>query len=403
MDPTLAKILWASFLGVAVGAAIGVLVAAAGKRRESQARSANLQAFRYILEGDPDAAIEALAISGPDPASAIATGVALGAHFRRRGDWSRAIRIHQALLRSPGLGPEWRRALTLELGLDFRGAGMYSQAVEVLEGLVARDPDHREALLLLRQMSEDSGDWERALAYHEAWERIAGPSPSVHCHLLVALARVRMREGDIEAVGPLLERARSRHPHSLDLRLAEAELLAEKGEVEATLRCAAAIVEEKPALVFQVLRLVERAAPERVLPFLKERLARLGDHRFLRLALARRYREEGEHGRAAELLGRLLEETPGWTEARQTLGRIILEGGDTEELRTHLGSILMDTGRARRLFACKLCGVELAEFWFRCPSCSVWDSVDEAAIGEPDVISRPHDADRPTLPRVEAG
>lgn len=403
MDPVLAKVLWASFLGVAVGAALGVLFAAAGKRRESEARSAYLHSFRYILEGDPDAAIEALAISGSGRPSAIATGVALGAHFRKRGDWSRAIRIHEALLRSPALSPAWKRTVELELGLDFRGAGMLSQAVEVLEGLVAREPGHREALLLLRQMSEESGDWEKALSYHEAWERVAGPSPSVHCHLLAALARARMRAGELESVGPLLDRARACQPTSLDLRLAEAEFAAEKGEIEAAYRHAASIVEEKPALVFQTLRILERAAPERIVPFLEERLARLGEDRFLRLALARRYREEGDRDRAAELLGRLLEEAPDWTEARQALGRIILEGGDTEELRTHLGSILLDTGRARRLFACKLCEVELAEFWFRCPRCFVWDSIDEAAISDADVISRPHDSDRPTLPRVEAG
>src|SRR5690606_8820257 len=130
-DPVVAKVLWASFLGVAVGAALGVLYAAAGKRRDSEARTAYLDSFRYVLEGDPDAALEALALSDARHPSAIATAVALGTLFRKRGEWGRAIRIHESLLRSPHLGPEWKATVALELGMDFRGAGMVSQATEV--------------------------------------------------------------------------------------------------------------------------------------------------------------------------------------------------------------------------------------------------------------------------------
>lgn len=394
MDPVLAKILWASFLGVAVGAALGVLFAAAGKRRDTEARTAYLRSFRYVLEGDPDAAIEALALSGSSGSSAIATGVALGALFRKRGDWSRAIRIHEALLRSPSLSPAWKKTLALELGMDFRGAGMVSQAVEVLEGLVARDPSHQEALLLLRQMSEESGEWEKALDYHEAWERVAGPSPSVRCHLLVARARAMLREGRTEGLEPILARARACEPNSLDLRLLEAEIAAARGEGEKALALTASLVDERPALVFRALPIVEEVAHAEVVDFLEARVERAPRDRFLLLALGKRHMEEGRRDQAAELLWRLLDEAPSLIEARQALGRILLEGGDTQTLRTHFGSLLLDAGRGRRLFSCKRCEVELAEFWFRCPRCSAWDTIDEAARTEQNVVSRPHEAER---------
>lgn len=395
MDPVVAKILWASFLGVAVGAALGVLYAAAGKRRDSAARSAYLDSFRYVLEGDPDAALEALALSEARRPSGIATGVALGALFRKRGEWSRAIRIHESLLRSPSLGPAWRETVTMELGLDFRGAGMHSRATEVLDELVAQNPRHQEALLLLRQMSEESEEWEKALGYHEAWEAVAGPSPSVRCHLLVSLARARLRREEAEGVEAIVQRARACDPASLDLRLLEAELTLARGEGEAGLEMAAAVVDQSPALIFHVLPLVEAAAPAAVIAFLETRLERAPASRFLRLALARKLHAAGQGERAVSILRRLLEEFPGWTEARQTLGQILLDGGDTEAIRTHLGSLLLDTGRGRRLFACKRCEVELGEFWFRCPRCFAWDTIDEAANFDPNVISRPHAINRP--------
>lgn len=394
MDPVVAKILWASFLGVAVGAALGVLYAAAGKRRDSEARTAYLNSFRYVLEGDPDAALEALALSDARRPSAIATGVALGALFRKRGEWSRAIRIHESLLRSPSLSPAWKATVALELGMDFRGAGMFSQATEVLEDLVARNPGHQEALLILRQMCEESGEWEKALGYHEGWEAVAGSSPSVRCHLLVSLARARLQKGEAESIPPLLDRARSCDPDSLHLRLLEAELALAREEEEAVWNHAAAVVDQKPALVFHLLPLVERAGPEKGIAFLEARLARAPENRFLRLALARRLQGAGQGDRAGPILWGLLEEVPEWTEVRQALGRILLEGGDAEALRTHLGSLLLDAGKGRRFFSCKRCEVELGEFWFRCPRCFAWDTIDEAAISAPFVVSRPHVTNR---------
>lgn len=396
MDPVVAKVLWASFLGVAVGAALGVLYAAAGKRRDSEARTAYLDSFRYVLEGDPDAALEALALSDARHPSAIATAVALGTLFRKRGEWGRAIRIHESLLRSPHLGPEWKATVALELGMDFRGAGMVSQATEVLEGLVARNPGHQEALLILRQMCEESGEWEKALGYHESWEAVAGSSPSVRCHLLVSLARAKLHAGEMEVVPSLLERARVCDPHSIHLRLLEAELALARGERAEVWRHAAAIVDIKPALVFHVLPLVERASPGQGIAFLEERLGRAPANRFLRLALVRRLQEEGQGDRAASILRKLLEEVPEWMEARQALGRILLEGGDAEALRTHLGSLLLDAGKGRRFFSCRRCEVELGEFFFRCPRCFAWDSIDEAAISPPNVVSRPHVTNGPT-------
>lgn len=403
MDPVLAQIFWAAFLGVAVGAALGVLFAAAGKRRDSEARTAYLHSFRYILEGDPDAAIEALALSESSRSSGIATGVALGALFRKRGDWSRAIRIHETLLRSPSLSPAWRKTLALELGLDFRGAGMVSQAVEVLEGLVARDPSHQEALLLLRQMSEESGEWERALDYHEAWERVAGPSPSVRCHLLASLARAKLREGELDGIPPILERARACDPNSLGLLLVEAELASAQGDSSTVLGLAASIVEKRPALVFRLLPLVEEATSDRGLSFLQERLRKAPQDRFLLLALGRCHLEAGRRDQAAEIYWRLLDDHPGLMEARQALGRILLEGGDTQPLRTHFASLLLDAGRGKRLFSCKRCQVELAEYWFRCPRCFAWDTIDEAAISGPDVVSRPQPAERPAQAKSNSG
>lgn len=396
MDPTLAKILWASFLGMAVGAAAGVLIAAVGKRRESDAQDAYLSSFRYILEGDPDAAIEALALSDAGGRSTVATGVALGVMFRKKGDWSRAIRIHEALLRSASLSPPWKAIVALELGLDFRGAGMVSQATEVFERLLAQDPGNREALLQLRQMSEESGDWTAALAHHDAWERVAGESPSIRAHLLASLACAHLEAGRLEEAEEAIHLARGVAPANPHLLVAEAALASARGDRERAVEILSALLDARPELILHVLPLLQGAAPDGGRRFIEERLPRRPGDRFLRLALARVHRAQGRDLEAVAELKRLLAEDPGWTAAHQELGRLLLQECGAEELRPQLGSILLEAGRSRRPFACKRCQVELTEFRFRCPRCFHWDSIDEhrgaddeGAIPPPFVVSRP--------------
>lgn len=396
MDPALAKILWASFLGVAVGAAAGVLIAAMGKRREAGVRDAYLSSFRYILEGDPDAAIEALALAEGGGASTIATGVALGVMFRKKGDWSRAIRIHEALLRSPSLPAIWKKLVALELGLDFRGAGMVSQATEVFERLLAQDPGNREALLQLRQMSEESGDWAKALEIHAAWEGEAGASQTIRAHLLASLAQEHLEGGRLDEAAAALEAAREAAPACLHVRVAEAELAHALGEAQRVVAIASSIVDGKPGLLFHVLPLVQGVEADGGRRFLEERLLQAPGDRFLRLGLARVHRAQGRTLEAIAELKGLLGEDPGWAAAHQDLGRILLEVGGAEELRTHLGSILLESSRSRRPFSCKRCLVELTEYRFRCPRCFHWDSIDaqrgrdeEGAIPPPFVVSRP--------------
>src|SRR5690606_28368556 len=139
------------------------------------------------------------------------------------------------------------------------------------------------------------------------------------CHLLVSLARARLQKGEAESIPPLLDRARSCDPDSLHLRLPEAELALAREEEEAVWNHAAAVVDQKPALVFHLLPLVERAGPEKGIAFLEARLARAPENRFLRLALARRLQGAGQGDRAGPILWGLLEEVPEWTEVRQAL------------------------------------------------------------------------------------
>ncbi len=76
------------------------------KTRKSCSESARanfVKGFRYLLNEEPDRAVEVFTSSGDINEEGLETQIAIGGLFRRRGEVDRAIRMHQNLLDRPGI------------------------------------------------------------------------------------------------------------------------------------------------------------------------------------------------------------------------------------------------------------------------------------------------------------
>ena len=91
--------------------------------------------LNFLLNEQPDKAIEAfIEVVKVDPET-IELHFALGSLFRRRGEYDRAIRMHQNLLERPGLAAEQKVIALAELGQDYLKAGILDRAEEVFKKL----------------------------------------------------------------------------------------------------------------------------------------------------------------------------------------------------------------------------------------------------------------------------
>src|ERR1044071_1311407 len=119
--------------------------------------------LNFLLNEQPDKAIEAfIEVVKVDPA-AIEPPFRLGSLFRRRGEYDRAIRMHQNLLERVGLGDEQKLNALLELGQDYLKAGILDRAEEVFKKL--QPTRHAGAARRhLLEIYELEKDWTRALA-----------------------------------------------------------------------------------------------------------------------------------------------------------------------------------------------------------------------------------------------
>lgn len=365
---------------VSVGTLIALLLVLSRKERtEGQAR-AFLAGFTYVLSDDPDAAIAELSRAVRLDSEALETYFALGALFRRKGDLERAVRLHTNIILRPGLAPEVKRRALVALASDYRKSGLKEKALETLEKLLSEAPEHREAVLIARQLHEDAGRWEEALALQLRLGERDRAADGVLAHLCAEASRAAGPGARQEAL-ELAERAVALAPGNANAQLALGEVtlgMGERGRAgEALLRAFSLEPAIAPRRVDALLEAVGAAAAE---AFLAGRRSQAPGYS---LALALLYRRSERPDAALEELQQLTDRAPRYLEARRELGALLLARNSSAELRVEYAEILGTLGQPALGYRCGVCRQPLAEHAFRCPSCCCWDAVVARSEGDP--------------------
>ena len=140
-----------------------------------ESRALPLSYFRglnFLLNEQPDKAIESfIEVVKVDPQT-IDLHFALGSLFRRQGEIDRAIRMHQNLLDRPDLPADKRTMATYELAQDFHRAGLLDRAEELFTKLDGTPFEH-PALSHLISIYETEKDWAKAIAATRRMEELA--------------------------------------------------------------------------------------------------------------------------------------------------------------------------------------------------------------------------------------
>ena len=160
-------LLWLWLL-LPVAAASGWLVARREQTRQDDKTvfklpSAYFKGLNYLLNEQPDKAIEIFTQVLEVDSETVETHLALGNLFRRRGEVERAIRIHQNLIARPSLDKAQRSLALLELGQDYLKAGLFDRAEALFGQLVDQGVRRQDSLQRLVSIYERQNDWPQAI------------------------------------------------------------------------------------------------------------------------------------------------------------------------------------------------------------------------------------------------
>ncbi len=174
----------------------------------SRLSSTYFRGLNYLLNEQPDKAIELFLHIAELDKETFETQVALGHLFRRRGEVDRAIRLHQGLVQRNDLSDQQRVQALLALGEDYMKSGLLDRAETVFTDLTRIDERAPQALKHLIGIYQAERDWERAIENATRYEEVTGePMGKVVAQFECELADRHRANGDLDGARVAIARA----------------------------------------------------------------------------------------------------------------------------------------------------------------------------------------------------
>jgi len=378
--------LYLLFLLLPVAAWSGWLVGRHSSARRSGARVTELSSnyFRglnYLLNEQPDKAIEVFMKLAEFNRDTVETHLALGNLFRRRGEVDRAIRVHQHLVGRPNLSGEEKTVALLELGEDYMRAGLLDRAEALFDDLVAMNAHAPSALRHLIAIYQHERDWHKAIDHARRLEVMTGePQEPTIAQFYCELAEQSRVHGARAEARTYLDQAFASETACVRAHIIAGHLLAEEGDhagaVEAYEHAAQAdvdfVLEILPPLLDNYARSQQM---DRAETFLVDVIGRYQGISPV-LALMRLYAgREGERV-AVDFLTRQLRQRPS-VRGLMALIDATLDKTTGEARENFL--ILRDLTRklleGQAMYRCNRCGFGAKAHHWQCPSCKNWGTV----------------------------
>ena len=349
-----------------------------------RAPKAYFRGLNFLLNEQQDQAIDAFIEAVQNDPDTSELHFALGNLFRRRGEYERAVRVHQHLLSRGDLSGADRHRAQHALALDYLRAGLLDRAEEALLKLEGT-PFEPEARLALLANYERSRDWAHAAEVAKRLEHAdQGTFAGRLAHYLCEQSAALVAAHEPDKAQALLEQAIHDAPSAPRPRIDLASLLSQRGD---------------PASSLSVLEKIPGTAPA-ALPLIAGQLTQLAiasGRAATTLAMLKTHYEhtpsidvleaivclEMHQGEASALARnwylRHLEREPSLVAAAKWIAGEKLEH---EQFHPLVQRALDHAVKPLTRYRCAACGFEAKQHFWQCPGCQAWDSYPARRVEE---------------------
>ncbi|MEY3659207.1 MAG: hypothetical protein RLZZ169_32 [Pseudomonadota bacterium] len=342
--------------------------------------------LNYLLNDEPDDAIdifiEALEVSS----DTLATHLALGTLLRRRGKFDRSIALFEQILANPAFSSREQCDIKIQLVKSFIAAGLLDRAERLLEELTNSPPATREvALSLAISVFQKEKEWQKALAANVELLRIC--RPEVHpelqlqaSHFHCELADLAMKAGDLELARLELRKALQTCRHNVRIYLMQGQLEARAGVPREAVKALLKVGQFDPAFAHEAAEELhnnlQKSELDRSLPvILGDGAASPHDARQVMQEMASIARQQGNDEALAFLLAQL-RTRPSLTLLAQSLAMAAKRESKLQTAVLELCALLLQQHLQNSPhYLCGNCGFELKSLHWLCPGCSRWGMV----------------------------
>jgi lipopolysaccharide biosynthesis regulator YciM len=338
-------------------------------------RTNYLAGVNFLVNEQPDRALEAFLRAVELDGDTVETHFALGSLYRRRGEVDRAIRIHQNIISRGSLEPQQREQAKYALAQDYLRAGLLDRAEALLEELAAAGSHRMAAMRNLIRIYEVERDWPRAIALHDELSKVGRPSQeSAIAHYWCELADVARQEGRLDDAADFLRKSRGGRRRFPRGALVRADIAIQQGDAALASSLLKGVVEQDAGLIVEALpRLVKLARASGVDGdgLLAGAVSSKPDG-WAEFAFAAIVNDAVDFPSLEALVRRLFETDETIAGFIRALGRdpSSLDSRAVSELAAVLRRLAASTPRYR----CAECGFSSTGHFWQCPGCKTWDS-----------------------------
>ncbi|MGI9228791.1 MAG: lipopolysaccharide assembly protein LapB, partial [Gammaproteobacteria bacterium] len=211
--------------------------------------------LNYLLNEQPDKAIEVFVKMVEVDSETIETHLALGSLFRRRGEVDRAIRIHQNLIARPTLTDEQRALAVLELAMDYMRSGLLDRAEELFKLMIATNNYTDHALQGLLDIYQQEQDWENAITIAGRLQPVADATHNAMiAQFYCEQARQLIDRDRLDEAGQMTQQALHTDPGCVRASLMQAKVAERAGELEDAVKWYQHAAEQSPDYITEILQ-----------------------------------------------------------------------------------------------------------------------------------------------------
>ena len=344
------------------------------RREQRDSPKVYYKGLNLLLNEQHDKAIDAFIEAVQQDPDTTDLHFALGNLFRRRGEYERAVRVHEHLLQRADLPKAERDRAQYALAQDFMKAGLFDRA-EIAYLALEGTAFATEARLALLSLHERSRDWRAAIAVAQQLEPSGAGSFATriaHYWCEVALEADAGDQDDVAA--DAVRRALEAAPQAARPRVLAGQRAARRGGAAEALAIWSGLKDVQPAafnLIARDYATCALAAGSREAAL--EALQTIYRHTpTLDILEAIALLEPEPAARRQRLLSHLREQ-PTLSAARAVLDEEVLEPGSRDETRA-LRNAVERAARPMHRYRCAACGFEAEHYFWQCPGCLGWDT-----------------------------
>lgn len=342
--------------------------------------------LNYLLNDEPDDAIDIFIEALEVNSDTLATHLALGTLLRRRGKVDHSISHYQQLLESGSFSGREQCEIRIQLVRSYISAGLLDRAERLLDELANTPPAIREVVLgLAISVFQKEKEWLKALAAADELQKICPPhrrqeiqlqASHFHCEL----ADVALKFMQLDVARDELRKAQQVCRHNVRIYLMQGRLESLAGAPREAVKALLKVSQFDPAFSHEAgeeLRSsLQKAGIGKQTAELVEEGTELSNesHQILD-SVAGIAKEHGED-EALNFLLPQLRARPSLSLLAQAMSLSIRRDTRTQARVLELGASLLGQHLQNSPhYRCENCGFELKSMHWLCPGCSRWGMV----------------------------